>query len=230
MSLSANLQHYWSFDASNADDSITGDALNGTSTDITYSSGNGKLSIGAGFNGTSSDIIFSSNNLDIANAWTFSFWLKAVSFTGNPRIVFMDNGSTANDIVLVVSSGGVLSANVFDSSAVLFKDLLGTASMSTGTFYFKTITWDGTNLLFYHNASLDATTGTNDPGTMTSTARVMRFSGTNTNTAMYSGALDEVGLWSRALSASEVSQLYNGGSGLAYPFPESTNSNFFVFM
>ena len=32
------------------------------------------------------------------------------------------------------------------------------------------------------------------------------------------GTIDEVGVWSRALSSTEVSQLYNGGAGLQYPF------------
>jgi len=34
----------------------------------------------------------------------------------------------------------------------------------------------------------------------------------------YAGYMDEVAFWDRALSPSEVSQLYNSGAGLAYPF------------
>lgn len=34
----------------------------------------------------------------------------------------------------------------------------------------------------------------------------------------YTGKLDEIAVWSRQLSGSEVSQLYNSGSGLQYPF------------
>jgi hypothetical protein len=30
--------------------------------------------------------------------------------------------------------------------------------------------------------------------------------------------LDEVGFWTRALSAAEVTSLYNSGNGLQYPF------------
>jgi hypothetical protein len=37
------------------------------------------------------------------------------------------------------------------------------------------------------------------------------------NTA-FDGRIDEVGIWSRVLTASERTQLYNGGAGLAYPF------------
>ena len=33
----------------------------------------------------------------------------------------------------------------------------------------------------------------------------------------FNGKLDEVGIWSRDLSASEVTELYNAGAGLQYP-------------
>lgn len=43
-------------------------------------------------------------------------------------------------------------------------------------------------------------------------------------------SIDEVWVWSRALSAWEVTQLYNGWSWLAYPFSISvSNSSFFMF-
>jgi hypothetical protein len=32
------------------------------------------------------------------------------------------------------------------------------------------------------------------------------------------GEIDEVGIWSRALTSGEISDLYNSGSGLSYPF------------
>jgi hypothetical protein len=36
----------------------------------------------------------------------------------------------------------------------------------------------------------------------------------------FNGQLDEVGIWNRALTGSEVAELYNGGIGLTYPFVE----------
>jgi len=36
--------------------------------------------------------------------------------------------------------------------------------------------------------------------------------------AFFNGLIDEVGVWNRALSDSEITQLYNGGNGLTYPF------------
>ena len=32
------------------------------------------------------------------------------------------------------------------------------------------------------------------------------------------GIIDEVGIWARSLSDAEVTQLYNAGAGLTYPF------------
>lgn len=32
------------------------------------------------------------------------------------------------------------------------------------------------------------------------------------------GAIDEIGMWKRALTTAEITQLYNGGAGLQYPF------------
>jgi hypothetical protein len=32
----------------------------------------------------------------------------------------------------------------------------------------------------------------------------------------FDGVIDEIGIWDRALTASEVSTLYNGGVGLGY--------------
>ena len=40
----------------------------------------------------------------------------------------------------------------------------------------------------------------------------------HTNTAGFAGTIDEVGVWGRVLSASEVTALYNSGAGVAYPF------------
>jgi hypothetical protein len=34
----------------------------------------------------------------------------------------------------------------------------------------------------------------------------------------FDGLIDEVGIWSRVLTSGEISSLYNGGSGLSYPF------------
>jgi len=46
----------------------------------------------------------------------------------------------------------------------------------------------------------------------------------------FKGMLDEVGVWDKTLTASEVTELYNGGAGLSYPFTSTANTGaFFAF-
>jgi hypothetical protein len=59
-----------------------------------------------------------------------------------------------------------------------------------------------------------------------------RFSIGNFNNGQFSSAnVDEVGVWNRVLTSAEVTQLYNSGAGLQYPFGLGANKNqgFFSF-
>ena len=46
------------------------------------------------------------------------------------------------------------------------------------------------------------------------------LSRTNSTTASFAGYLDEVGIWGRHLTQTDVTLLYMGGGGNAYPFSE----------
>ena len=39
-------------------------------------------------------------------------------------------------------------------------------------------------------------------------------------TLPWNGSIDEMGVWNRILTPTEIGQLYNSGNGLAYPFGE----------
>src|SRR5262249_31508245 len=41
-------------------------------------------------------------------------------------------------------------------------------------------------------------------------------------THYFNGAIDEIGVWNRALTSTEITNLYNSGAGLAYPLTAST--------
>lgn len=41
----------------------------------------------------------------------------------------------------------------------------------------------------------------------------------------FSGAIDEAGIWSRALSSAEISELYNAGAGRSYSYIQSTGGS-----
>ena len=70
------------------------------------------------------------------------------------------------------------------------------------------------NTTFYLNGLIDGTSSgaTND----LSTTGAFQLSGMFGTTQLFDGIIDEVGVWSKELTASEVDDLFQGGSGLPY--------------
>jgi hypothetical protein len=42
-----------------------------------------------------------------------------------------------------------------------------------------------------------------------------------TSTDIYTGEIDEIGIWKRSLTSNEVTDIYNSGSGLSFPYPSN---------
>jgi hypothetical protein len=89
-----------------------------------------------------------------------------------------------------------------------------TQTLSTGTAYMVTITYDGTNVRLYVNNSLIGTvaaSGNGNAGSNDLAAIGNWFAEVNSFYA--NGVLDEVSFHSKVLSAQERTDLYNGGAG-----------------
>jgi hypothetical protein len=96
---------------------------------------------------------------------------------------------------------------------------------STATWYHISVVYNAAagTALFYVNGSQQGTTQTG-----------METSIFNGGDALWigrgegkylDGVMDELGIWSRALTSTEVTSLYNGGSGLQYPFAAAGPAN-----
>jgi hypothetical protein len=231
MALTDNLISYWKFDeaSGNRADSHGSNTL----TDVnTVGSATGILNNGADFEASSSErLTRSAQTWGIANAWTWAFWYKPESFTGNPRIIFMGPDGGANNIVIGVTTGGKLFVNLFNSAGAAFKEYSNsTTTMSINNWYHVAVTWDGTDLLGYINNSAQTfTKGLDNAGSMTDSSRQLTIGATAAGTAPTDGVLDETPLYSRAITSAEVSVLFGGGTPPAYPFSVQ-NSNFLRFM
>lgn len=88
-----------------------------------------------------------------------------------------------------------------------------TSAISTGTWTMLTMVADGTDLRLYFDGTQEGT-----PAALTNldnTAEQPLWIGRE-DTKYWDGLIDEVGVWERALTPTEVTQLYNGGSGISY--------------
>ena len=231
MSLITNIVSYWKLDAAsgNASDSVGSNTLtNNNST--AYNAG--KINNGATFVSASSNFFSitdaAQSGLDLGSACSFSFWLKPTAANdyfiigkyttaGNQRsyIVYFNHGA----MQLFVSTDGTAGASSDQGYTV-------TLVNGTWTHLVVTLNSGGTATFYQDGASLGTKSGYGTPFNATSDFTL----GEANSQAFMDGMLDEIGIWSRELSSSEVTSLYNSGTGLSYPFGISAvNSSFLEF-
>jgi hypothetical protein len=218
--LSSNLS-YWKMDG-NSSDSVSSN--NGSDSSIAYSAANGKLNLGAGFSNSSNSKITLPNlgsSVSGSNPRSIALWFKATTINpGDWRSLFVygANSSTYDTCELVQSavSAGAISWGFdtvnFDTSA---------SSYNAGMWAHLVVVYDGgilstSTVHMYLNGSPVSLTQTGASGTAnTPNSNYSIGSSFISSTRSFDGAIDEVGIWFRALSAAEVSMLYGNGFGVS---------------
>ncbi|MEN9613955.1 MAG: hypothetical protein RLZZ347_262 [Candidatus Parcubacteria bacterium] len=208
---------YWSFNGTDVNSTTVFDrstyaydgTLHGMGTKYSLS---GKVGQAFSFDGTGAYI--SLPNLDMQAPLSWSFWIK------RGRI------GHANDDFFGGDSAGSWGLG-FNADNTLFLTKVGVNSVSsTGTitdmkWHHVAVTYDGTNVRFYFDGVLDSAPSYTS-GTYTSSGGAYAMGRVNVS-AYFSGALDEVRMYSRVLSASEVRTLYGSGS-VKIASPSSSNA------
>ncbi len=217
MALIDNLVSYWKLDESSGDASDSVGSLTLTNANVTY--GAAKINNGANFNGTSSRLTHSSSG-NLTGDFSISFWVKYNSFAGGPMI-YSDWSLTNRNIFLYTDTGGILYFYRGNGGASQDATPAQTATLSTGTWYHIVVTQSGTSKKMYVNAGTPTTATATYTGGSTGASSTFCVYAT-ANADYLNGTLDEVGFWTRELTASEVTQLYNVGAGLQYPFSSSS--------
>lgn len=95
-----------------------------------------------------------------------------------------------------------------------------TSSAPTGVWVMYTAVWNSSGTYLYTNGNLNNSGATTWGGDLATGLDI----GRNPDGAQsyWDGRIDEITIWDVDLSASQVSELYNGGAGFQYPFTQST--------
>lgn len=232
MALTDNLISYYKLD-SNSNDSLW--INNGTDTNMSYVSG--KINNAGSFNGSTSRIqCADSTSLSITWNYTFSMWLNITSLPTSWNIVSMINkydqwgNSWGYDFSLFnnwwTQQVWMLNGSWWSSGWWYIN-----YTFTTGSFVHAVVIYDGVNSTLYVNwSSVWSIANTLNPADNTKLLNIGNFWYYTPSVwelwRYYNGLIDELWLWSRAISGSEISQLYNSWNWLTYPF---TNSNFLMF-
>lgn len=215
--LTDDLTSYWKLDESsgNASDSVGSNTLTNNNT-VTYSTG--KVNNGANFNSASSKYLLKSSfSLSGTHNITYSFWVKSSTATGQQTIL-SNYDSSSNQLWVEIYSNKIRFGTWNGSTVASFSS---SESINDGNWHFVVINKNGTTgKIYIDNGS--ANTGTLHDITIGSTFSLGRD---NINATNYlNGSIDEVGVWSRVITETENSQLYNSGNGLQYPFGSTPTS------
>lgn len=215
-SLATSLISYWELEESSGT-RVDSHGSNDLTDNNTVTQGTGIQGNCADFEETNSEY------LSVSNGGTFDLTAGSVSFWVNPETLRTTTYSPeiVSTGVNTGNAGFVARYSFVDQKINFFFGGAGTVYaesttvLTAGTWYHVVCTWDTSRADVYVNGSLEGSdTG---GGTLTAGASELRIGRDATTTNRYfDGLIDEVGIWSRAITSGEVSALYNSGSGIPY--------------
>lgn len=223
---------YWKLDEALKTDSVidsSGYGLNGTSASIESGgptpstdipSVNFANSKSRSFGGTDYIEVANNSNLNPTSALTLSAWIKLASTDSNYHTIAGKWYTATNQQYLIqINSDGKIGFWTGDGGTC-GDDLESTNTMSSGNWILVTATQDGTSKKLYINGSLD-TNKTSSCSLGTSAALFGIGSKYNSSASyfeFFNGNIDDVRVYNRALSSTEVTALGSGnepGTSLA---------------
>jgi len=229
MALTDNLVSYYKCDTNGSfPDAL--DNNNGSLNGPTYTA-SGKINGAYELDGNNDYISFASSSTGwiFTDGGSFSFWVYLdASSSVEEDFLYFRRGAVGGDPYILVrrnADGSILfrfRGTGGSSKAVTVTEASG--DVTEGEWVHYVLSYDGSELTVYKNNSSigtdsDVAVGTIDFDTFTTDSdNGLRFGTSPAGVNPADGKIDEIGIWTRDLSSAEVSELYNSGNGLQYPF------------
>lgn len=171
---------------------------------------------GADFNNASTEYLSSATTFGTAigssvTTFSISFWFNADIVNDNDGVINIGNFAGSQGEFNVHLGAGSQMQTVFNggvrSSGFTHADLVN--------WHHYAMSYNGTDFTVWLD-NVKKITAEAYTDTLNFTGLKMILGGYYDSRFMYNGQLDEVGVWNKALSDAEVTELYNSGSGLSY--------------
>lgn len=231
MALTDSLVSYWKLDESsgNPADSVGTNTLTNENT-VSFSAQ--LINNGGDFGSTNTTKAFSRSDslgLSYTSNFSYSAWFKLDTAPSSAfeNILYIKD-SSASGFYSRVFYGDSAGTKTLYAQRLTNAAVTSSTTITTGTWHHFVYTFDGTTMLLYYDGSLLINGGTQSGSVSTSGNAAVFAIGRERipgDGGFWKGKVDEVGVWSRALTSGEVTSLYNGGAGLAYPFASASNTN-----
>lgn len=216
MALTDNLEQYFTFDNANLSGNdpqdISGNSNHGTNVGTATTGATGKILEGFEFNGSTDYIDLNKDYGTIfSTAFTFQVWID-LDLLGNDHTILSAKASPFGLIIDGKDSNPTKGFRIFDGSGWNL-DTSTDQGFTTGSYQMLTVTYDGDELIVYHNAD-NVQSGTGITIAAGGTGDAWFAHRTDGSGGFFNGHADNMLIWSRVLSPSEVTEMYNSGDGL----------------
>jgi type II secretory pathway pseudopilin PulG len=154
------------------------------------------------------------------NDWTMSAWLKPSAAPAHKMVISWGQEATGKRRCMWVSDTTVFSFNGYNA------DVVGSSYLAAGTWCHGAITRLGSLITLYVNG---IAAGSGSPSLVDYTGDTVILAANNGLGELFTNQIDDVRLYSRALSSSEVAALYAGGDNRTdlagyWPLEEGTGT------
>ena len=221
MALITNLLAYYKLDEASgaAQDAhsvgpypLTDNGANGTAT--------GKLNGARVLNGASGYFSQATNFLNGLSAFSVSIWVYNTAATNAYRVdnVFATDNGAGTGVSLKLNGAATGAIYTFGKGiAYGGASATANAAMSVNTWYhlLGTVSTSGVVTL-YVNGTAQTTTGTGATGAMSNSSPLVVGANPTGANSFFKGSVDEMGVWSREITAAEAVTLYGSGTPPAY--------------
>jgi hypothetical protein len=221
VSLLTNLVAYWQLDeaSGNATDSVGSNTLTNNGS---VGSATGKVGTARDFGtGVSTKFFRLADNADLSTGdidFTFAAWVKPSALTKSyAAVLTKGDGSSLEYQLIYRLSQSAFDWAVKDSANNVRATNFGAPSV--GTWYHLVCWHDSVNNLIGISVNAGTPNTTSYSGGVTDTAYTFAIGTLGSyadSSSTWDGLIDEVGFWKRVLTSQERTDLYNGGSGLAF--------------
>lgn len=218
LGLQTNLSAFWAFASQpSVDSTANGNNLStgaGTPGTTTGPGANSAVS----YNGSNDNTIANNTSLQLGATFSINYWVKSGSASEGIHLS-KDDGGFGNwgwYFGTNFTSTNVYSW-VFFSVSTNTKTCNSLVSLDATAYHMITGTWDGTNQKIYIDGTLSATCAQTATITADTSAIFVGKDGGAATGAFTTGSIALVALYkNRVLNSTDVTNLYNAGSGLSY--------------
>ena len=162
-----------------------------------------------------------STNYGISN-FTMSMWVNDTNWSnfGSGQALF-GNWLTTNVVAFRKTGIRTLTLYTVNSSTATTTMTCGIDSYFNNHWAHILITYNSSKMSMWINGTRCNSTAVTGP--LKATALKWYLFADDNTIAAINGTIDEVGIWNRTLTDTEIGTLYNGGNGISYPFSTSSN-------